>query len=151
MAETIKFYKAPGARPPEKKSSHAAAFDVCAHLPPDTNLKIGPGQRFAVPTGLYFAIPEGFFLSVRPRSGLALNHGVTCLNTPGTIDSDYRGELKIILVNHSDQDFTIGNGDRIAQVLLEKEVPVEWEAAKTAEELGITDRGAGGFGSTGLA
>lgn len=151
MAEQVKYYKAPGAHPPEKKTEGAAAYDVCAHLPSDTNLKIGPGQRFAVPTGLYFAIPRGFLLSVRPRSGLALNHGVTCLNAPGTIDSDYRGELKIILVNHDLQDFVIENGDRIAQVLLEKEVSVEWQPASTAQELGITDRGSGGFGSTGLA
>ncbi|MBU41942.1 MAG: dUTP diphosphatase [Spirochaetaceae bacterium] len=151
MAQLVKYYAAPGARPPEKKSKGAAAFDVCAHLPPDTNLKIAPGQRFPVPTGLHFAIPEGFFLSVRPRSGLALNHGITCLNTPGTIDSDYRGELKIILVNHSNQDFVIENGDRVAQILLEEEVIADWEPARSPEELGITDRGAGGFGSTGLA
>ncbi|MCB1304097.1 MAG: dUTP diphosphatase [Leptospiraceae bacterium] len=151
MAETVKFFAAPGARPPEKKTSGAAAYDICAHLPPDTQLRIAPSKRFAVPTGLYFEIPEGYFLSVRPRSGLALKNGITCLNTPGTIDSDYRGELMIILANLGEEEFIIVSGDRIAQILLEKEVPIEWDRVPTAEGLGLTDRGAGGFGSTGLA
>jgi dUTP pyrophosphatase len=99
-----------------------------------------------VPTGLYIALPEGTEAQVRPRSGLAAKHGITVLNTPGTIDADYRGEIKVILVNLSNNPFTIEAGERIAQMIVARYEQVEWEAV---EELGTTERGAGGFGSTG--
>lgn len=107
---------------------------------------IAPGARHAVATGLAVAIPPGFEIQVRPRSGLALRHGITVPNTPGTIDSDYRGELKVILINHGDAPFAIARGDRIAQLVL---APVTQGAWLEVDELDATDRGEGGFGSTG--
>jgi dUTP pyrophosphatase len=99
-----------------------------------------------VPTGLYVELPEGCEMQIRPRSGLAAKHGITVLNSPGTIDADYRGEIKVILVNLSNQPFTIEAGERIAQMVVARHEQIEWEAV---EELGTTERGAGGFGSTG--
>ena len=99
-----------------------------------------------IPTGLYFSIPEGYEVQVRPRSGLAAKNGVTVLNTPGTIDSDYRGEIKVILVNLGDEDFTVNNGDRIAQIVV---APVTIGVFEQVSSLDETERGAGGFGSTG--
>jgi dUTP pyrophosphatase len=109
-------------------------------------LTLAPGRRHAVATGFAIAIPEGFEVQVRPRSGLALKHGITCLNTPGTIDSDYRGEVKVILANLGDEDFEIVRGERIAQL-----VPAPVQRARFSEvaSLDSTERGAGGFGSTG--
>jgi dUTP pyrophosphatase len=105
-----------------------------------------PGARFMVPTGLAFAVPLGFEAQVRPRSGLAAKAGVTCLNTPGTIDSDYRGEVKVILINLGEEDFTIRRGDRIAQLVIAPVVQASWGLSTSLDE---TARGAGGFGSTG--
>lgn len=147
----VKIYCKKGARLPEKSTSGSACYDVRAFLPPDQEIILEPGDRFAVPTGLYFSIPEGYFLSVRPRSGLANDFGVTVLNSPGTVDSDYRGELKILLINLGEKTFRIRNNDKIAQILLEREIPVSWDVVDTKEELGITERGEGGFGSTGIA
>jgi len=110
------------------------------------SLTLAPGARHAVATGFAVAIPQGYELQVRPRSGLALQHGVTCLNTPGTIDADYRGEVKVILANLSDAPFEIVRGERIAQLV---PAPVLRAAFDVVEELDETDRGAGGFGSTG--
>ena len=107
---------------------------------------IAPGARHAVATGLAMAIPHGFEIQVRPRSGLALKHGITVPNTPGTIDSDYRGELKVILINHGTQDFAIARGDRVAQLVLAPVVQGGWIEV---DELDETARGEGGFGSTG--
>jgi len=107
---------------------------------------IAPGQRYAVATGLALAIPPGYEIQVRPRSGLAFKHGITVPNTPGTIDSDYRGELLVLLINHGLRDFSIARGDRIAQIVLAPVVQAAWDEV---EELETTDRGAGGFGSTG--
>ncbi len=109
-------------------------------------LTLAPGARHAVATGLSMAIPHGFEIQVRPRSGLAFKHGITVPNTPGTIDSDYRGELKVLLINHGAQDFTIVRGDRIAQLVLAPVVQAAWVEV---EELDATERGTGGFGSTG--
>ncbi|MDB5439057.1 MAG: deoxyuridine 5-triphosphate nucleotidohydrolase Dut [Caulobacteraceae bacterium] len=106
-----------------------------------------PGARAMVPTGLAFAVPHGFEAQVRPRSGLAAKAGVTCLNTPGTIDSDYRGEVKVILINLGEEAFTIRRGDRIAQLVIAPVVQAEWAEV---EDLETTSRGAGGFGSTGV-
>jgi dUTP pyrophosphatase len=121
-------------------------MDLRAAVPEDAPLTLNPGARFAVPTGLVIEIPDGFEGQVRPRSGLALKHAVTCLNSPGTIDSDYRGEVKVILVNLGDDDFVITRGMRIAQLVI---APVTRVEILEIEESGATARGAGGFGSTG--
>lgn len=128
---------------PTYASDGAAGMDVCAA----EGLTLKVGKRHAVATGLAFAIPHGFEVQVRPRSGLALKHGITCLNTPGTIDSDYRGEVKVILANLGDEDFVIQRGDRIAQLVV---APVTHAAMIEVEALDDTARGAGGFGSTGI-
>ena len=128
---------------PGYASDGAAGMDVCAA----EGLTLKVGRRHAVATGLSFAIPHGFEVQVRPRSGLALKHGITCLNTPGTIDSDYRGEVKVILANLGDEDFVIQRGDRIAQLVV---AAVAHAAMVEVETLDDTGRGAGGFGSTGV-
>ena len=110
------------------------------------DVTLAPGARYPVATGLALAIPQGYEIQVRPRSGLALKHGITVPNTPGTIDSDYRGELKVILINHGAEDFVIARGDRVAQLVLAPVVQAAWQEV---EELDATQRGAGGFGSTG--
>ena len=137
---------APGAVLPVYKTAGAAGADVCAFL--TQPVTIPPLGRAMIPTGLCLAIPEGYELQVRPRSGLAAKNGVTVLNTPGTIDSDYRGEVKVILINLGAEDFTVNNGDRIAQLIL---APVTTGSFTPVAALSQTERGAGGFGSTGLA
>ncbi|MFN2098938.1 dUTP diphosphatase [Altererythrobacter sp. MF3-039] len=127
---------------PAYATSGAAGMDV---LSAET-ITIAPGSRHAVATGLSLAIPEDYEIQVRPRSGLALKHGITVPNTPGTIDSDYRGELKVILINHGEGSFAIARGDRIAQLVLAPVVQASWNEV---EELDETVRGEGGFGSTG--
>jgi dUTP pyrophosphatase len=121
-------------------------MDLRAAVPEDAPVDLRPGERAAVPTGLTMAIPPGFEGQVRPRSGLALRAGVTCLNTPGTIDADYRGEVKVILVNLGEADFTIRRGDRIAQLVIAPVTSAAWNEVQT---LDATARGEGGFGSTG--
>ena len=121
----------------------AAGMDVVAA----ESLRLAPGARHAVATGFAIAIPEGYEVQVRPRSGLALRCGVTCLNTPGTIDHDYRGEVKVILANLGDETFEISRGDRIAQLV---PAPVQRATMDEVDELDDTDRGSGGFGSTGV-
>jgi dUTP pyrophosphatase len=128
---------------PAYATSGAAGMDITAA----ESLTLHPGKRHAVATGFAFAIPDGYEVQVRPRSGLALKHGITCLNTPGTIDSDYRGEVKVILANLSDKDFVINIGDRIAQIVV---APVTQGIMCEVEALDDTDRGTGGFGSTGV-
>ena len=123
-------------------------MDLRAAVPDDRPLLILPGKRALVPTGLIFEIPEGFEGQVRPRSGLAFKHGITCLNTPGTIDSDYRGEVKVLLITHGDEDFYVERGMRIAQIVIASVTRAEVEERDLAAE---TTRGAGGFGSTGTA
>lgn len=141
----IKFVAQEGAIIPEYKTSGAAGADVCAFLSEPVVIK--SGEFAMIPTGLSFAIPEGYEIQVRPRSGLAAKNGVTVLNTPGTIDSDYRGEVKVILINHGKDAFTVNNGDRIAQLIV---APVTQGVFEKAEELDSTERGEGGFGSTGV-
>ena len=131
---------------PAYETAGAAGMDLRAAVADDAPLTLAPGDRALVPTGLAMAIPGGFEGQVRPRSGLAAKHGVTCLNTPGTIDSDYRGEVKVILINLGQEPFTIARGDRIAQLVLAPVVLARWEEVA---ELDDTARGAGGFGSTG--
>lgn len=122
----------------------SAGMDVRANL--EQSVTLAPLGRAMIPTGLYVELPEGYEMQVRPRSGLAAKHGITVLNSPGTIDADYRGEIRIILVNLSGEAFTIEPGERIAQLVVARHEQVEWEPV---EELGTTERGAGGFGSTG--
>src|SRR3954447_15501519 len=127
---------------PARATEHAAGLDVVAA----EDVTLGPGQRHAVATGFALAIPHGFEVQVRPRSGLALKHGITCLNTPGTIDSDYRGEVKVILANLGNEPFEVVRGERIAQLVPAPVVRARFADAETLDE---TDRGGGGFGSTG--
>lgn len=130
---------------PSYATKDAAGADVCAAL--EAELVLRPGARAAVPTGLCVEIPQGYEMQVRPRSGLALRDGVGLLNSPGTIDADYRGEIKIILVNHGNQDVLVRRGDRIAQLVLS---PVVTGIFEDAETLAPTERGEAGFGSTGV-
>jgi len=133
---------------PAYETSGAAGMDLRAAVPQDRPLILLPGRRAAVPTGLVLEIPQGFEGQVRPRSGLALKHGVTCLNTPGTIDCDYRGEVKVILINLGDEDFAVERGMRIAQLVLAPVAQLQVEERASASQ---TTRGTGGFGSTGTA
>ena len=129
---------------PAYATPQSAGVDLKANL--EASVTLQPLQRTLVPTGLFIALPAGFEAQVRPRSGLAAKHGITVLNTPGTIDADYRGEIKVILVNLSQEPFEIVPGERIAQMVSARHEQVEWEEV---EELDATERGAGGFGSTG--
>jgi dUTP pyrophosphatase len=133
---------------PAYETADAAGMDLRAAVPEDEPLLLQPGARFAVPTGLTMAIPRGFEGQVRPRSGLAFKSGVTCLNSPGTIDADYRGEVKVILINHGEEAVHIRRGDRIAQLLITPVLQASWDEVETLDE---TARGTGGFGSTGAA
>ena len=130
---------------PAYETKNSAGMDLRAYLP-EGPVTLQPMQRALIPTGLYLEIPEGYEGQVRPRSGLAFKHGMTVLNTPGTIDADYRGELKQILINLSDTPFVINNGDRIAQIVFAR---CEQAEMVEVEELSETERGAGGFGHTG--
>ena len=134
-----------GAIIPEYKTVGAAGADVYAYLNESVTLKVG--KSCVIPTGVFYEIPEGFEIQVRPRSGLAAKNGITVLNTPGTIDSDYRGELQIILINLGDNDFVINNGDRIAQIIV---APVIQGNFIQVQNLSTTERGSKGFGSTGV-
>jgi dUTP pyrophosphatase len=131
---------------PAYQSAHAAGLDLLAAVAETAPLVLAPGRRALVPTGLAIALPQGFEAQVRPRSGLAAKHGVTVLNSPGTIDADYRGEIQVILINHGTEAFTIKRGERIAQMVIAPVVQAELVAVTT---LPATDRGNGGFGSTG--
>ena len=131
---------------PAYETAGAAGMDLRAAVSGDEALVLSPGTRAAVPTGLAFALPGGFEAQVRPRSGLALKAGVTVANAPGTIDADYRGELKVLLINLGAEDFVIRRGDRIAQLVIAPVVQASW---CEVENLDATDRGTGGFGSTG--
>ena len=131
---------------PAYETSSSAGMDLRAYLP-EGPITLKPMQRTLVPTGLFMEIPEGYEGQVRPRSGLAIKHGITVLNTPGTIDADYRGEVKIILVNLSDTDFVINSGERVAQIVFAK---CEQMEVVNVETLSETERGTGGFGHTGI-
>lgn len=133
---------------PAYATEHAAGMDLRAAVPEDEPLTLHPGDRRPVPTGLAMAIPPGFEGQVRPRSGLAFRHGVTCLNSPGTVDADYRGEVMVILVNHGPEAFVVRRGERIAQLLIS---PVSQATWREVDALDDTARGEGGFGSTGQA
>lgn len=149
IGPTVGFVRLPhadGLPLPTYESAGAAGMDLRAALAEDRQIILLPGKRVLVPTGFVLEIPEGFEGQVRPRSGLALRHGVTCLNTPGTIDSDYRGEVQVLLVNLGEDDFAVTRGMRIAQLVI---APVTRATAEERSSAGETLRGAGGFGSTG--
>ena len=133
---------------PAYETAGAAGMDLRAAAPEDEPIVLRPGSRAMVPTGLCIALPEGFEAQVRPRSGLAIRAGVTCLNSPGTIDADYRGEVKVILANLGEENFVIRRGDRIAQLVICPVARAEWRLTKSLDQ---THRGGGGFGSTGAA
>jgi dUTP pyrophosphatase len=129
---------------PAHETIASAGMDLKAHL--DAPISLKPSDTVIVPTGLFIELPLGFEAQIRPRSGLAAKHGVTVLNSPGTIDADYRGEIKVILINHGKKEFVINDGERIAQMVITKHERVVWKESKQLEE---SERGTGGFGSTG--
>ncbi len=129
---------------PHYATEGSSGMDLRAHL--DAAIVLQPMERTLIPTGLFVEIPQGYEAQIRPRSGLALKQGLTCLNTPGTIDADYRGEIKVILINLSGDVQSIGDGDRIAQMVIQKVEQIQWDPV---DELGATHRNEGGFGSTG--
>lgn len=132
---------------PDYETPQSAGMDLAAALDEGEELLLAPGARALVPTGIALALPAGFEAQVRPRSGLAIKHGVTVLNSPGTIDADYRGEIKVILINHSPEPFVITRGMRIAQMVIAPVTRARW---RLVDDLDETGRGAGGFGSTGI-
>ncbi len=129
---------------PSYATNQSAGMDIRANLSEPVEIK--PLERKLIPTGLYIALPDGYEAQIRPRSGLAIKHGITLLNTPGTIDADYRGEIGVILVNLSNEPFIVNDGERICQMVIAAYRQVEWEAVEVLDE---TERGAGGFGHTG--
>ena len=150
MVPTINIMRldhADGLELPSYETDGSAGMDIRAAVSGDESLILSPNQRALVPTGLVFEIPKGFEVQIRPRSGLAFKNGITCLNTPGTIDSDYRGEIKVLLINLGTEEFEITRGMRIAQMIV---APVTQAQLNEVSELGDTERGAGGFGSTGV-
>lgn len=130
---------------PAYETMHSAGMDLRANL--DETITLKPMERKLIPTGLHIELPESFEAQIRPRSGLAFKHGISIVNSPGTIDADYRGEIKVLLVNLSEDVFEINNGDRIAQMVVARHEKISWEEA---EELNDTTRGAGGYGHTGV-
>jgi dUTP pyrophosphatase len=129
---------------PQYETAHAAGMDLRAFV--ETSVTIKPLERVLIPTGLHIELPVGYEAQIRPRSGLAFKHGISIVNSPGTIDADYRGEIKVLLVNLSDTDFAVNDGDRIAQMVVARHETVNWSVVT---ELNDTDRGAGGYGHTG--
>lgn len=151
MVPTINIMRldhAEGLELPSYETEGSAGMDIRAAVPEIKSMIISPNQRALVPTGLVFEIPKGFEVQIRPRSGLAFKNGITCLNTPGTIDSDYRGEIKVLLINLGAEEFEITRGMRIAQMIV---APVTQANLNEVGKLGDTERGAGGFGSTGVS
>ena len=140
----IKIINHSGHTLPAYETAHAAGMDVRAFT--EAEIVIKPLQRILIPTGLHIELPVGYEAQIRPRSGLAYKHGISIVNSPGTIDADYRGEIKVLLVNLSDTEFAVNNGDRIAQMVIAKHETISWESV---EELSDTARGAGGYGHTG--
>ncbi len=140
----VKIVNKSGFDVPEYQTIHSSGLDLRSNSVESITLK--PLERALIPTGLFIAIPAGYEAQIRPRSGLAFKHGITVLNTPGTIDADYRGEIKVILVNLSNENFVVNSGERICQMVFAKVQQIEWNVVKTLDE---TDRGEGGFGHTG--
>lgn len=129
---------------PQYQTELSAGMDISANI--ESPVTLLPGERTLIPTGLFLEIPPGYEVQIRPRSGLALKHGITVLNSPGTVDADYRGEIKVLLINHGQEPFVISKGDRIAQMILAKHEVISWEVTS---QLNATERGEGGYGSSG--
>lgn len=132
---------------PAYETEQAAGMDLRAAVPEDEPITLAPGQRAAIPTGLAMALPPGFEAQVRPRSGLAFKFGLSMVNAPGTIDADYRGEMKVLLINHGQEPFVVRRGERIAQLVIAPVIQAGWQEVSSLDE---TERGAGGFGHTGV-
>ncbi len=130
---------------PHYQTPQSAGMDICAFV--ESPIEIKPGERELIATGLFIALPNNYEAQIRPRSGLALKHGITVLNSPGTIDSDYRGEIKVLLINHGTETFTINTGDRIAQMIIAQHKNANWQLTENLDE---TERGIGGYGHTGI-
>ena len=133
---------------PQYATPQSAGLDLRADIKQD--IILFPGERILVPTGLHIQLPVGYEAQVRPRSGLAIKKGITCLNSPGTIDADYRGNVGVVLINHGSESFTIKPGERIAQMVIAKHETAEWEPVESMDELEETERGSGGYGHTGV-
>lgn len=133
---------------PQYATPQSAGLDLRANIQQD--IVLNPGQRTLVPTGLHIQLPVGYEAHIRPRSGLAIKHGITCLNSPGTIDADYRGDVGVILINHGTEPFVIKQGERIAQMVIAKHETAEWESVDSMEQLEDTERGSGSYGHTGV-
>jgi len=130
---------------PHYATALSAGLDLRANV--NSYTVLSPGERKLIPTGLYIALPEGYEAQIRPRSGLAIKHGISLVNSPGTIDADYRGEIKVIMINHGKENFIINDGDRICQMVIQKVEQAQWQEVESLEE---TDRGEGGFGHSGI-
>lgn len=133
---------------PQYATPQSAGLDLRANIQQD--IVLNPRQRTLVPTGLHIQLPVGYEAHIRPRSGLAIKHGITCLNSPGTIDADYRGDVGVILINHGAEPFVIKQGDRIAQMVIAKHETAEWESVESMDQLEDTERGSDGYGHTGV-
>lgn len=133
---------------PQYATPQSAGLDLRANIQQD--IVLNPGQRTLVPTGLHIQLPVRYEAHIRPRSGLAIKHGITCLNSPGTIDADYRGDVGVILINHGTEPFVIKQGDRIAQMVIAKHETAEWESVESMDQLEDTERGSDGYGHTGV-
>jgi len=133
---------------PAYETAQSAGMDLRAAVDAEHPVTIPPGEWRLIPVGIAIALPDGYEAQVRPRSGLAARHGISCVNTPGTIDADYRGEIKVNLINHGQADFNVKRGDRIAQMIVAPVIQAAWDIAETLDE---TERGTGGFGSTGTS
>jgi dUTP pyrophosphatase len=144
--QILRLSHAEGLPLPSYETAHAAGMDLRAAVADDAPITLHPASWALIPTGLAIALPEGYEAQIRPRSGLAAKHGITCLNSPGTIDADYRGEVKVILINHGPEPFVIHRGERIAQMIVAPVTRAEWVEVEALDD---TVRGAGGFGSTG--
>lgn len=149
MEVLVKVYNKSENSLPAYETDGSAGMDLRAFVPENTVLQLKPGERMLVDTGLYIELPKGYEVQVRPRSGLALKKGITVLNTPGTVDSDYRNSIGVILINLGNDIFEIRNGDRIAQLVLNEVPQIKWEKVAKREDLSDTTRGLNGFGSTG--
>lgn len=143
----IKIFNTSKHQLPTYATAQSAGLDLRANI--ESTIVLNPGQRVLIPTGLHVQLPEGYEARIQPRSGLALKKGITCLNTPGCVDADYRGDIGVILINHGSESFTIEDGDRIAQMIISKYEQAEWGPVKSIDELEETERGANGFGHTG--
>ena len=142
-----KIFNASGNALPAYESVRAAGMDLRAHL--ESPVTLAPGERKLIPTGLFMELPDDCEAQIRPRSGLAAKHGITVLNSPGTIDADYRGEVKVLLINLSQEPFEINSGERIAQMVVSRFQQIQWQEVASVEDLSETERGAGGFGHSG--